>query len=259
MNVNNTERLTSSDQICPVGEILVAWSVCLFCGISVHLGWLFVFVVVFVLPWLITRGCLPGIITITIIIIICLIKAVTRWLSPVIMSPYSVGESMRKLTGTILDNICRKIRGREQIHEKLKWPILFLSQNGTDLLKLRSLIATNWELLCFMIHFTDWRIALGDTFTLACRDLSPDTGSCSCVHGIVHPVYVSCKKLVMPLVDMEGWIWSGFVSAVICSEFKMTIKFIIFSLSYNLFCLRSSMFPTYFALCVLEWLLWVKC
>ena len=165
------------------------------------LGWLFVFVFVFAMTdylRLFTRhhhyhyhyhhlphqGCHPLIV-------------------PCHNVPCSVGDSMRKLTRIISDNICHKMRGTEQIHEKLKWPILFLSQIGTDLLKLRSLIATNWELLCFMIHFTDWRIALGDTFTLACRDLSPDTGSCSCVHGIVHPVYVSCKKLVMLL----WWIW----------------------------------------------------
>ena len=142
MNVNNTEWLTSRDQICPVGEILVAWSVCLFCGISVHLSWLFVFVVVFVFAMtdylrLFTRhhhyhyhyhhlphqGCHP-------LIVSCHNVPVC-----------SVGDFMRKLTGTILDNIWRKMRGSEQIHEKLKWPILFPSQIGFDLLKLRSLIA----------------------------------------------------------------------------------------------------------------------
>lgn len=103
---------------------LVAWSVCLFCWISVHLGWLFVFVrgVCFCHDWLLAVwACLPCI-TITIIIIIDLIKAVTRWLSPVIMSHVQRGRLHEKTDSNHLrfsDAIWCKMRG--ELGTKLMW------------------------------------------------------------------------------------------------------------------------------------------
>ena len=92
MNVNNTAWLTArSDQSCRRDTL--AWSVSLFVLLDLCTSWQTV-CICFYHDWLIRGclGCLPGI-TITIIIIINLIKAVIRWLSPVIMSPCAAWET----------------------------------------------------------------------------------------------------------------------------------------------------------------------
>ena len=226
MNVNNTAWLTArSDQSCRRDTL--AWSVSLFVLLDLSTSWQTV-CICFYHDWLIRGclGCLPSI-TITIIIIINLIKAVTRWLSPVIMSPCAAWETpwenwqqpsqitsvvRCKVVGTA-EIICFVSSGMTTDHvshvslllnismiyyiikrQLCMWNLLLFLPVKLELTCWKILIATNWELLCFMIHFVDWRIALEDTF-YSCMS-RPFTWYM--VHGIVHPVYVGCKKLVMP-------------------------------------------------------------
>lgn len=167
MNVNNTGWLTArSDQPCrrDPGRL-----VSLFVLLDLCTSWLAVCICqgCLFLPWLIT-GCL-GLFTLHHyhyhyhhrphqdchpLIVSCHNVPRAAWETPWEnwQQPSQIPSGVR----------CEASWGANSCETLTTWLLL---SNWDWPVKLRFLIATNWELLCFMIHFTDWRIALdGDTF-----------------------------------------------------------------------------------------------